>query len=271
MLSFLRQPLSSEDLIERSRRFAGLGDFGDTTFREGLETFLRACADEANLSLFGHLGLRWDVRRFLSNLLRMRLEELRVPEILEQPIERPLFIAGLPRSGTTFLHGLLAMDDANLVRGSQPRRDLLGYGDRARNRNVAFVLEHVGEVLPFNEGHREVLDAIELAEIVNPHDVLVGNLPGEHELPLEASFDLTRRSGIEEDLGPDHLQGNGNPELVIPRLIHDAHASGAKRADDVIPRSEGLARGKGTDRRMTGHSARPGRRVRIRISERCFG
>jgi hypothetical protein len=161
------------------------------------------------------------------------------------------------------------MDNANLVSGAA-RRDLFGYGDRARNRNLAFVLENVGEVLPFNEGHREVFDASELAEIVNPDDVLVGDLPGEHELALEASFDLARRTGIEEDLGPDHLQGHGNPELVIPRLIHDAHAAGAKRPDDVIPRSERLASGQGTGLRRTGHSARPGRSVRIRVTERCF-
>src|SRR5258708_28262081 len=115
MLSFLRRPLPSGDLIEGARRFAGLADFGDMAFREGLEMFLRACADEADLSLFGYLGVRWDTRRFLSNLLRLRHEELRAPEILDQPIERPLFIAGLPRSGTTFLHGLLAMDHANQV------------------------------------------------------------------------------------------------------------------------------------------------------------
>jgi Sulfotransferase family len=37
------------------------------------------------------------------------------PEILERPIERPIFITGMPRSGTTFLHHLLAQDPANRV------------------------------------------------------------------------------------------------------------------------------------------------------------
>ena len=46
---------------------------------------------------------------------RLREEERRRPDILAQPIERPIFIAGLPRSGTTFLHTLLAQDLANLV------------------------------------------------------------------------------------------------------------------------------------------------------------
>jgi hypothetical protein len=107
--------MCADDLIGRVQRSTGLDDFGDTPFREGLEIFLRACAEEADLSLFGRLGTRWDIGRLLSNLLRLRDEELRTPEILEQPIARPIFITGLPRSGTTFLHQLLAVDDGNLV------------------------------------------------------------------------------------------------------------------------------------------------------------
>jgi hypothetical protein len=59
------------------------------------------CAEEANLSLFGRFGTRWDVMRFLCNQLRLRHEELRSPEILSWPVARPLFITGLPRSGAS--------------------------------------------------------------------------------------------------------------------------------------------------------------------------
>ena len=43
---------------------------------------------------------------------RLRLEDLwrRKPEIRDQPVRGPLFIVGLPRSETTFLHRLLAQD-----------------------------------------------------------------------------------------------------------------------------------------------------------------
>ena len=112
---FLRQPMSADDLVERARRSTRLEDFGDTPFREGLSTLLHACAEEADLSLFGQLGTRWDIGRLLSNLLRLHDEERRAPEILECPIEQPIFITGLPRSGTTFLHQLLAADQQNLV------------------------------------------------------------------------------------------------------------------------------------------------------------
>ena len=115
MLDLWRTPLHADDLIERARRHTGLGDFGGTPFHDGLCAFLSACVGEAELSLFGRLGTRWDVVRFLSNLLRLHFEEVQVPAILDQPIERPIFITGLPRSGTTFLHRVLAEDPANRV------------------------------------------------------------------------------------------------------------------------------------------------------------
>lgn len=113
MAALLRRPLCTQTLIARAMRRTGLADFGDAPFRAGLEVFLRACAEEAELSWFGHWGTRWDVVRFLSNLLRLRRAEIERPLILDQPIARPIFITGLPRSGTTFLHKLLAEDQAN--------------------------------------------------------------------------------------------------------------------------------------------------------------
>src|SRR6516165_2727523 len=114
-IAILRDPLRADQLIARARRRTRLVDFGSTAFQEPLQNLLRACREEAELSLFGRFATRWDTVRFLSNLLRLRNEEKRAPEILEQPIERPIFIAGLPRSGTTFLHSLLTQDPTNLV------------------------------------------------------------------------------------------------------------------------------------------------------------
>lgn len=110
-----RRPPSAERLIEQARRRTGMTDFGDIPFEQPLRRLLQACREEAELSLFGSAAIRWDTARFLANLLRMRDEEKRSPEILDQPIERPVIIAGLPRSGTTFLHGLLTEDSANLA------------------------------------------------------------------------------------------------------------------------------------------------------------
>ena len=113
--AMLRDPLDADELVARARNRTGLVDFGCSSFEEPLKNLLRACREEADLSLFGRFATRWDAVRFLSNLLRLRDEERREPEILEQRIEQPIFIAGLPRSGTTFLHSLLAQDHTNLV------------------------------------------------------------------------------------------------------------------------------------------------------------
>jgi hypothetical protein len=114
-LAPVREPLSTDQLIALARRRAGLTEFGETAFLDPLQQLLRACYEDGNLSLVGRIATRWDVVRFLSNLLRLFDEEQRAPAILARPVDRPIFISGLPRSGTTFLHSLLAEDPANLV------------------------------------------------------------------------------------------------------------------------------------------------------------
>jgi hypothetical protein len=66
---------------------------------------------------------------------------------------------------------------------------------------------------------------------VNPDDVLVGDLPGEQELTLEAPFDVSGGIGIRHDFRPDDFQCDGDTELVIPRLVHHTHSTGADLAE----------------------------------------
>ena len=71
-LGLLRRPLQAEALLALARRRSGLDEFGDTAFVDPLRRLLAACADEASLSLVGRMATRWDVVRFLSNLLRFQ-------------------------------------------------------------------------------------------------------------------------------------------------------------------------------------------------------
>jgi hypothetical protein len=112
-LGLLRRPLDADALLARARRRSRLGEFGDTSFIGPLRRLLLACVDEASLSLVGRLATQWDVSRFLTNLLRFHAAEVHNPSILRRGIERPIFITGLPRSGTTFLHRLLLEDPDN--------------------------------------------------------------------------------------------------------------------------------------------------------------
>ena len=149
----LREPLSTDQLIALARRRTGLSEFGATPFIGPLQHFLRACFEEADLSLVGRIATRWDVVRFLSNLLRLCDEEARAPDILHRPVPGPMFISGLPRTGTTFLHSLLAEDPANLVPRvwqlihPYPARDS-GSGPDLRAKQVARQLRLFGLLAP---------------------------------------------------------------------------------------------------------------------------
>lgn len=114
-LGLFSRPLDPEKLVALAQRKSGLKDFGDWSFQEPLAVLLKAYWNESNLSAFGRVAVRWDMMRFLSNLLRLRDEEKRNPGIVDEPITRPIFVLGLPRSGTTFLHNLLATDPDNLA------------------------------------------------------------------------------------------------------------------------------------------------------------
>ena len=111
---FLRQPLAAEELIAIAQRRTGLLDFGDWQFATPLRVLLKACEDEAGLGAFGRYAFRWDVLRFLENLLQLRaVEKVRGGAV--PAITQPIFVTGLPRSGTSFLHNLLVEDPGNAV------------------------------------------------------------------------------------------------------------------------------------------------------------
>jgi hypothetical protein len=88
----------------------GLDDFGDPSFLEGLECLVSSYEGEARLNALGRGAVRGRLTQFLANRLKVQDWLCRHPEILDEPIERPLFILGLPRTGTTLLHNLLALD-----------------------------------------------------------------------------------------------------------------------------------------------------------------
>lgn len=110
---WLDRPLDPDELIRIARRRTGLRDFGDTAFIGPLTRLLKSCSAESALSVVGRSATRWDIVRFLSNLLTIQAACTRNPSIEATPVHRPIFITGLPRSGTTFLHRLMLLDEAN--------------------------------------------------------------------------------------------------------------------------------------------------------------
>ena len=88
----------------------GLTDFGDDSYREPLEKLLWSLQYEAQLNAIGKSVLRQRVVDILATRLRVQSYISRYPEILEEQIEAPLVIVGLPRTGTTMLHRTIAAD-----------------------------------------------------------------------------------------------------------------------------------------------------------------
>jgi Sulfotransferase family len=104
--------LEPDALMAAARDQTGLDDFGDPWFLEPLEVLTLALRDEAGLSPSGTVSAWSQLAQHLKN--RLLLEDLlkRHPEIGALPIERPIVIAGLPRTGTTHLHNVMAADPA---------------------------------------------------------------------------------------------------------------------------------------------------------------
>lgn len=109
-----RVSLEKASLIDAAKKSTRLGDLGDPSFHEPLERLLRSIEEEAALHPLGRVITR---ARLISTLsTRLRLEDLirREPSILGQRLTRPIVIVGLPRTGTTFLHRLLASDTTRI-------------------------------------------------------------------------------------------------------------------------------------------------------------
>src|SRR6266481_3968947 len=98
------------DLIETAKRRCGLDDFGEGEFFEALSRLLESCHNEARLNLVGKIALKTNILQTLCSRLRMQQDRQLYLDIGRQELREPLFIVGLPRSGTTLLHNLLAAD-----------------------------------------------------------------------------------------------------------------------------------------------------------------
>jgi hypothetical protein len=105
--------LDPDELIATARRITGLDDFGGDEWLAPYHVLLDSIEREASLHLAGRLLTRAEILRTLRN--RLQLAELwrGRPEIVSDPIHPPVFVVGSPRSGTSILHELLALDPAH--------------------------------------------------------------------------------------------------------------------------------------------------------------
>ena len=97
----------------------GLDDFGHPSYRDGLEHLVASAEETAHLTPLGEAVLDSTCRAALTTRLRVTDWVRTHPEVTRQPVTQPIFILGLPRTGTTALSHLLAVDRNN--------RSLLGW------------------------------------------------------------------------------------------------------------------------------------------------
>ncbi len=104
--------LDEQALLNKGRKKTGLNDYGDNGFREGLRTLLESLIGDAKLSPIGRLLAYNQVLKLLTHRLEMIDYWKQHPEVSEEQVNMPLFVLGLPRTGTTILFNLLSQDPA---------------------------------------------------------------------------------------------------------------------------------------------------------------
>ena len=119
---------SYDDIVAAAVRTTELEDFGGTAHEEGLRILVDDLASpEAGLTPRGNYFQRSEVKSALVGRLLTQAQVNQRPEHGDVPIERPIFVMGLPRTGTTALHRLLHVDPAHqglelwLTQYPQPR------------------------------------------------------------------------------------------------------------------------------------------------------
>lgn len=116
--------LAGDELLGSAMRSTGLSDFGDfgdpagfgnpsgETWRSHYDVLLRALEEESTLHVVGRLQVRSEILQALRNRLLLADHWRTRPELLEGEVASPVFIVGSPRSGTSILHELMAVDPA---------------------------------------------------------------------------------------------------------------------------------------------------------------
>jgi hypothetical protein len=183
-----RRRLSATAVLDSAARWAKLSDWGDERFREPFAALVDSLEEDAGLSPFGRLLTRFNLTHYAANRLRVQHAIKTHPEILEQPVSRPIFVVGLPRTGTTLLHNLLCQQSGCrpllFWEALQPAADARGKDRRPANaRRLLHVLTRWGApqlrtVHPIDADGPEECTWMLFNTFVTPAFFLNGNVRG---------------------------------------------------------------------------------------------
>lgn len=133
---------SVEELEAAASGLTGLTDFGPTEYRAGLEVLLSSYQEEADLSPQGIGAVQGELTGILASRLISQAQWAARPEYAEVAIERPVFIVGMPRTGTTTLHRMLTADPAH-----QGLQMWLGYAPQPRPARADWAADPVFQMV----------------------------------------------------------------------------------------------------------------------------
>ena len=102
--------INANEILDQAKSETGLSDLGEPLFFEGLNKLIDSINNEASLNEIGIQAQPIRIQGLLSNRLRFEEDLKKFPEILDQEIIAPIVIVGLPRTGSTMTHRLLASD-----------------------------------------------------------------------------------------------------------------------------------------------------------------
>ena len=181
-----------------------------------------------------------------------RIQRLGIDGARDAEVGQPRVILGID----DHVGGLeVAVDDAGLVDGGETVGNLARDRERASDRHLSLAFQQEAQVRSLHVLHRQVLQPVDLAEIVNADDVRMGDLTREPKLALEALLERLEVGLAEGDARPDDFQRDRAAERLVPRVVHLAHTAGAEQLDDGVARRElltGLERGDSGGRRRVG-------------------
>jgi hypothetical protein len=104
----IKGSLDCQSITTSVGRSSGSSEIHEPTIQVPLRELTESLDSEAGLSPFGHFAVRGFIQEILQKRIALAQQLRQRPELAERQIERPIFIVGLPRSGTTLLHNLMS-------------------------------------------------------------------------------------------------------------------------------------------------------------------
>ncbi len=160
-----RLDFRADELIDRARRHARLDDFGGNEFITPFKQLVDDINVSANLTPFGRFAWKGMLHTLLCNRLFVEAQYERNRELAEHQVAAPIFILGFPRTGSTFLHRLLACDpnarylslaESMRAQGDPRRRPTAHWLERANAQWGLTVLNYLAP--GFDTIHAEPVD-----------------------------------------------------------------------------------------------------------------